>query len=98
MERLNAKGVRLLVTLLRYVEQHGNVTFEAKESARLLRAAAGDYAGLKFDEATGRLHYEGEAKTPQEDLAAAMKALRLAAPKRDAAEAQGSSPSSGEPI
>ena len=98
MEPLNAKGVRLLVALLRYVEQHGNVTWKAKEAARLLRAAAGDYAGLKFDEARGRLHYEGETKTPQEDLAVALAAVRPAVPKRDAAEAQDSSPNSGEPM
>jgi hypothetical protein len=28
MKPLNAKGQRLLVTLLRYVEQHGNVTMD----------------------------------------------------------------------
>ena len=40
--QLNPRGLELLVALLRYVAQHGNVQKAASKAARLLLSACGD--------------------------------------------------------
>lgn len=83
MKQLNAKGVRLLVTLCRYVEQHGNVTASATKAARILRAAADDTGALDFVSGIG-FTFDGKTSV-QKDLEDAFQDLCVDRPAPDPA-------------
>lgn len=73
---LTPKMHRVLVTLARYINCHGNVMAEARSAARVLRILLGDTAKrdrVDIDGAHGQT-YDGK-HTVQQDLAAAVKDL-----------------------
>lgn len=63
---LNEKGRRCLVALLRYVEQHGNVTRDAIDAAAILRAAFSDHALLQKIPGIPHFSVDGKASTQAE--------------------------------